>query len=299
MSNNSKSNQRRHRSKERHEVSFYTYPKFLFCWPLIAIGFILCFFGGWGVETTSTTDQETTAVSTDPEVSASEEARIPTAESSPSATAEGAKSTETLAWIWIISLIVVLVTVGFDLSRNFTIFWLVLIAGFWFMIIWLQDVKSVRIFSWIYHLIADRDPQYSAPMGLVVSIFLSILYLIMWIWTRINSKWRITHNEFEHYQFGRMDDSLARGAKRVRTSYPDFFEFLLCMAGDLIIFDSTGRRQLRRIPHVPWLPFVRQRINRILERTAITTDLVDDEHEAEVPEAAEDIESGDDSDRNV
>jgi len=306
MSNDSNSKQHRSQSKERHEVSFYTYPKFLFCWPLIAVGFILCFFGGWGAEQTTTADQDTSVVLNDSRAPASQDAQAAATESSQSPASENARSSETLAWIWIITLIVVLITVGFDLSRNFTIFWLVLgelkvydRTGFWFMIVWLQDVKSVKIFSWIYHLIADRDPQYSAPMGLVVSIFLSILFLIMWIWTRINSKWRITHNEFEHYQFGRMDDSLARGAKRVRTSYPDFFEFLLCLAGDLIIYDSTGRRQLRRIPHVPWLPIVRQRINRILETTAITADLIDDEQEAEVMETAEGIETTDDSDRNV
>ena len=93
-----------------------------------------------------------------------------------------------------------------------------------------------------------------------------------------------------------MDDSLARGAKRVRTSYPDFFELLLCLAGDLIIFDSVGRRELRRIPHVPFLPFVRKRINRILEKTAITAGEMDDEAEA----AADDIDDReDDTDRSV
>ena len=149
------------------------------------------------------------------------------------------------------------------------------------MILWLRDVKSVKIFSQIYTFFADLDPQYSKSLGLLVSIVLAVLYIVMWIWTRLNSKWRITHNEFEHYEFGRMDDSLARGAKRVRTSYPDLFEFLLCMAGDLIIFDSVGQRELRRIPHVPLLPLVRRKINRILEKTAITAGEIEDESDEE------------------
>ena len=290
------SNQNSQQAKLKHEVVFYTYPKFLFCWPLIAVGFLLCFFGGWAGEPSSIPAGEPATVSQGEPTAAPTADQAAAAENAQSSASAGGRSSETLAWIWIITLIIVLVTVGFDLSRNFTIFWLVLIGGFWFMIIWLQDVKSVKIFAWIYHLISDLDPQYSAPMGLAVSITLTILYLIMWIWTRINSKWRITHNEFEHYQFGRMDDSLARGAKRVRSSYPDFFELLLCLAGDLIIFDSTGRRQLRRIPHVPLLPNVRQRINRILEKTAITADLVDDEHEADT---AEDVTSDDEGDRSL
>ncbi|MCP4713225.1 MAG: hypothetical protein GY869_31730 [Planctomycetes bacterium] len=284
--------------KTKHQVVFYTYPKFIFCWPLIAVGFLLCLFGGWNINQVAVPVEDTPVVVPEEDPAVPIE---PTEQAAGEETAEGAvatvsNGTETLAWIWIITLVIVIITVGFDLSRNFTVFWLVLIIALWFMISWLAVAKEVTIFKHLYEIIADLNPQYSAPMGLAVSIALSILYLIMWIWTRINSKWRITHNEFEHYQFGRMDDSLARGAKRVRTSYPDFFEFLVCLAGDLIIFDSTGRRQLRRIPHVPFLPIVRKRINLLLERTAITAEMVDDE--AEAP-SAEDLDSNGDDDRSI
>ena len=30
----------------RHEVTFYTYPKFLFCWPLMLLGFVFWFLAG-------------------------------------------------------------------------------------------------------------------------------------------------------------------------------------------------------------------------------------------------------------
>ncbi len=226
-----------------HEVTFYTYPKFIFCWPIIAMGFILRFIpASWQ----------------DPEI---------------------------MAWIWGVTLIIVLVTAGFDLNRNTTIFWLVLIAAIWFMIIWLRDAKSVTLFSKIYQFFAEMNPEYSQSLGLMLSIVLSFLFVIMWIWTRMNSKWRITHNEFEHFQFGRMDDSIARGAKLVRTTYPDFFELILCMAGDLVIYDSSGRRQLRRIPHVPMLPIVKRKINKILEITAVTSGILDDETSDDVDDS--------------
>ncbi len=238
MADQRKEKTNRRKKTTRHEVKFYTYPKFLFCWPLIVMGLVLGALDYWA----------------------------------------GADA-ETLAWIWGITLLIVLLTVGFDLNRNYTIFWLVLIGGIWILIIWLRDVKGVKIFSDIYNFFADVDPAYSRSLGLIVSIALTVLYFVMWVWTRLNSKWRITHNEFEHYQFGRMDDSLARGAKRIRASYPDFFELLLCLAGDLIIFDSTGRREIRRIPHVPLLPLVKKRINLILETTAVTPGEVEDEAE--------------------
>ena len=55
----------------RHEVNFYTYPKFLFCWPLIVVGYLL-----WGLDHWAEADSEV------------------------------------LAWVWGVTLLIVLVTVG-------------------------------------------------------------------------------------------------------------------------------------------------------------------------------------------
>ena len=242
--------------KPRHEITFYTYPKFLFVWPLIAVGFLLWPFAHYGV------------------------------------------SSEVLAWVYGVTLVLVIVTMGLDINRNYTAFWLVVVVALWMMILWLGG-KGVTLFADVYRFFADLNPQYSANLGLIVSIPLLVFYGIMWLWTRVNCKWRITHNEFEHYQFGRMDDSMARDAKRIRSSYPDFFELIVCLAGDLVIFDATGKRVIRRIRHVPLLPIVKKRINLILEATAVTTsDLVEDECEAS--EAAEGDEYGEgDAEENL
>ncbi len=216
-------------NKTANQVVFYTYPKFIFCWPIIVLGYVL-----YGLHRGQ------------------------------------AVCPESHTWFWLICLILVLVTLGFDLGRNYTVFWVVLLGGCWILILWLRDVKHITIFSKLYTFFTDLNPSLAPSFVLLVSLFLSLFWIIMWFWTRINSKWRITHNEFEHYQFGRMDDSLARGAKSVRTSYPDLFELLVCLAGDLMIFDSSGRKLLLRIPHVPLLPLVKTRINRILESTAVT-----------------------------
>lgn len=195
---------------------------------------------------------------------------------------------ETLAWIWGIVLILTTLTIGIDLNRNVAAFWFVVIGLCWLSIIYLRDVKGFTIFGTIYRFFADLNPAYSGSLGLIISIVLAIPYAIMIVWTRVNDKWRITHNEFEHIALGRADDSLGRGAKRVRSSYPDFLEFVLCLAGDLIVYDAMGRRVLRTIPHVPFLPMVRKKINRILEMTAVTVEhegVIDDEEAA--AEAAE------------
>ncbi len=193
---------------------------------------------------------------------------------------------EVLAWFYGITLLLVLITMGVDLNRNYSIFWLVVILGLWILVLWLRDAKHFTIFGHIYRFFADLNPQYSRNLGLIVSIPLTLLWMIMWFWTRLNSKWRITHNELEHYQFGRMDDSLARGAKRIRTTYPDLFELLICLAGDLEIYDATGKKLLRRVEHVPLLPFVKKKINLLLETTAVTPELLDEEATAAESELA-------------
>ena len=187
----------------------------------------------------------------------------------------------TLAWVWGITLILVVLTMGIDINRNVAIFWLAVIIGLTFLILYLRDVSHVRIFSDIYTFFKDLKPEYSRNLGLMISIVLAVPYLIMLLTTRVNSKWRITNNEFEHIQFGRVDDSLARGAKRVSSNYPDLFEFIICLAGELTIYDSSGNNVLRRIPHVPFLPWVHRKINRLLESTSVTAAQTEDEEHAE------------------
>lgn len=181
-------------------------------------------------------------------------------------------SLSTLGWIYAIVVIATVLTMGIDINRNAAAFWLVIIIACWFAVLWLRDVKGLVVFSRIYQSFAALDMAYHRDAALLVSVILGVAYLLMLAWARINSMWRITHNEFEHCALGRVDDSLGRGAKGVRAEYPDLFEFILCLAGDLLIFDSAGKRLIRRIPHVPLLPLVRSRINHVLEATLVVTD---------------------------
>ena len=222
-----------------HAIVFHCYPKLLFGWPLIVIGPLFWLFAAPG--------EDPAAVS----------GRL-----------------EVLGWLYLVALVLVVLTISIDLERNHTVFWLFVFLFFFFLGRWLTDAKHFTFFGEIYRFFTDLDVQYDRSFALGVSIFLALPYAVMLFWTRIQHRWRITHNEFEHYAWGRADDSLARGAKRVRSTYPDILEMLLGFgAGTLVVYSATGRNELRRIPHVPFLPFVRRRINRILELTAVTTDL--------------------------
>ncbi|TWT42053.1 hypothetical protein RAS1_31800 [Phycisphaerae bacterium RAS1] len=258
--------------KEFHEVNFVTYPKLLFTWPLILMGFLL-----WPLSSPDVTPPaETPAVAS------------PTTAAAPAESPAAARPApvhsdrqEVLAWIYVWTAIIVLMTLGVDLDRNAFVFWLILVALIGVGGLWLRERHGFTLLGDIYKWFAHLDLQYSRKFGLTISIQLSVPFAIMSAWAHFNDKWRITHNEFEHYSFGRSDDTLGRGAKSIRTSFPDVLEFLLGLAGTLVVSNASGTRELRRIPHVMFLPMVRKRLNSILERTAVTTTSEDDEEEEE------------------
>ncbi len=230
------------------ELVFFSYPKLLYCWPLMALGPLLYPFAGGDPEPT----------------------RL-----------------EVLGWIYLLVAVVVVVTMGLDFERNLAFFWLIVFGLFFFLGRWLEDAKGFSFFGNIYSFFNGLDVRYSKGLGMTVSILLAFPYVIMLVWARLQNKWRITHNEFEHYAWGRADDSLARGAKRVRSTYPDILELLLAGAGTLIVYSATGRTELRRINNVPLLPLLRRRLDRVLEATAVTPAadaIVDEEMEAEAEE---------------
>ena len=232
------------RSERVSEVVFHTYPKLLYAWPLIVAGFVF-----W-----------------------------------PLADGLGMHA-ELLGWAYLLVAFVVVLAISVDLERNHAFVWLLIFLIFFLLGAWLSDSGyAFTFFGNIYNFFDQMDVQYSSGFGLALSLMLSGPYLVMMLWSRLNHRWRITHNEFEHYAWGRADDSLARGAKRVRSTYPDLLELLLAGAGTLIVYSATGRSELRRIPNVPMIFMVRRKINKLLESTSVVTrddaildDMEDDE----------------------
>jgi len=253
-----------------HEVTFVSYPKLLFVWPIILLGYAL-----WPLAYPP-------APAAAPAVSAAP-AAAPGAAEAPAATPTRTISgrLEVLGWVYLWTTLVVLLAIGVDIDRNHAAFWILLVGLLWLLGLWLRDAKHFTLFGDVYRWFAALNLQYDRALGLTLSILLSVPYAIMLVWARLNDRWRITHNEFEHYSFGKSDDSLGRGAKTIRSDFPDVFELLLGLSGTLIVFNATGTRELRRIPHVLGLPIVRRRLNTILERTAVTASQTEEEEEEE------------------
>ncbi len=229
-------------------VTFHSYPKLIYAWPLIVCGVLFYFL-----------PKEWSGF---------------------------------LGWTYLFISLVTLTTLAIDLERNFAFVWASLFAVFFFAGKWAHASFDIPVFEGIFGFFYGLGARYDPGYGLALALLLMLPYAVMLVWVRINHRWRITHNEFEHYAWGRADDSLARGAKRVRSTYPDLLELLLCGAGTLIVYSATGRSELRRIPNVPMLFLVRKRINALLESQQVT--LRDDRQREALAEAemAEEEESG-------
>lgn len=267
------------RKRVPDSVVFYSYPKLLFAWPIILLGFVLYPIAGapWQEEPVPL---EQSQVGDTVNVETVQATRL---------VVEKNTYREVLAWIYIITIVIVILTLGVDIERNYAVFWLVVVLALFFGGSWLASKMGWPIFGAVYDFFSDMDIQYNRYIGLALSLFLVVPYIVMVFWARLNDKWRITHNEFEHYALGRADDSLARGAKRVRSTYPDLFELLLGMSGTLIVYSATGRSELRRIPHVPLLPLRRKQIDQILEYTAVKTSndvIIEEEMEEDIDDEA-------------
>lgn len=269
--------------KNVHEVVFVTYPKLLFVWPVILFGYV--FF--WFAPPLQPTADELVKLEQRAATGAVVEEMLPATTQPDEAAAPKPLDPyvsgwlEGLGWAYILTALLVFLTLGVDIGRNYAAFWVLLVVLIIVGGMWLSDTRGITILGDIYRGFDALDVQYNRSFALAMSIALTIPYAVMLFWARLNDRWRITHNEFEHYSFGRSDDSLGRGAKSIRTEFPDVFELLLGLAGTLIVYNATGSRELRRIPHVMFLPFVRSRLNKILERTAITTGIYDDEEDDE------------------
>lgn len=186
-------------------------------------------------------------------------------------------SPKTEAWIYAIAVVVVVLTMGIDINRNMAVFWVVVVAAVWFCVLWLRGVKGIVFFDQVGAFFAHLEPKYSADLGILISIFLSVIYLVMIAMAHLNDKWVFTQNEIVHYAAFRGTTSLGRGAKGVTASYRDFFELGLLLSGDIEVRTAQGNRVMARMKNVPLLWLRMRKIDRILAAYAVTPSASDED----------------------
>jgi hypothetical protein len=178
----------------------------------------------------------------------------------------------TLGWLYIVVLTLVILAVTVDLSRNYAVFCVLCVVLIYVLGLWLRDAKGITVLGNIYNAFARLQVRYDAALGLALSILLSLIFAIGLIWAWLNNRYTMTHNEIVHHVTGKGDISIGRGARVIRITYPDAFEWLLCLAGTIAVYDNTGRTQILKTEQVPLLPLKNRKIDKILESLEVTTD---------------------------
>lgn len=228
----------------KNSVIVHAYSPFIFTWPLIVLGFLF-----WPL------------VGSHPEVG------------------RHLMSAGTAGWIYIVTAVIVLLTMGIDINRNVTIFWIVLVFALFFGLT-LAEQHGFHLLSRVGIALGSLKPAYNVHFGVAMSVLLSIFYAIVVGTAWLNDRWRFIAGEIEHYSFGRSDDSMGRGAKVISTSYPDVLELMLLMAGTITIYNAQKTIVLARISRVPLLPLRVKLINRLLESVQVTPSQAAEEESA-------------------
>lgn len=182
----------------------------------------------------------------------------------------GLVGSETMAWIYINVFLICALTVGVDMGRNASLFTLIATALLWFFGTWLRDKQGIPLIDQIFGFFHSLTPQYSADFGLAVSLGLGVIFAVILVKVAVDERYRFTNNEIEHIVFGMRDDSIARGAKRIKVIYTDILELLLCGAGTVEVYSAQGKQLLATVKNVPFLVFRAKKISHILESMAVT-----------------------------
>jgi len=163
------------------------------------------------------------------------------------------------------------VAVGFDVRRNLAIGWLLFVALCWVGGLYLLEAKQIPVLGQIRRFLAYLDVSVSTGFLHAMSILVTVGLFGTVCNVLLNHRWRITHNELHLFRRAEGEDAITRGAKRISVEYPDVFELLLLGAGHVVVRDSKGKEEIRRIPRVPFLFLRENELDRIAEVWAVTT----------------------------
>jgi len=170
-----------------------------------------------------------------------------------------------VTWIFLTILLTCLVTTGFDVRRNLAIGWLLFIALCWVGGIYLRDQQHIPVLGHIRHFLAGLDATVSTGFLHAVALLVGLGLAGVFLNVFVNHRWRVTHNELHLVRRGDIEDAITRGAKRISVEYPDVFELLLLGSGHIVVRDSKGKEEIRRIPRVPLLIFREKQLDQISE----------------------------------
>ncbi len=175
-----------------------------------------------------------------------------------------------IGWIYVWVILLTLIVLGTDISRNSILVW-ALVVGLVLAVGALVNAKfQIPVLHWIYSHFAAHGVQFNYGIGMSLSELLLIVFVVIGFQALLDGRHEISSREVTHRRFLRASESWPLNINRVRMDWPDLMEmFVLFGAGHLVIIDQD-RREVLRIPNIPFLWFFRDEVNRILDIMATT-----------------------------
>lgn len=175
-----------------------------------------------------------------------------------------------MGWIWITTILLVILSIGTDIDRTKALFIIILGFALWVSGILVEEKQGIPVISHVYDYLAGFNVSFNPGTAQVFSIATFIILIIVVISAWFDGRYEITTREISHKRLFRTTDSLPRAAKRIKQEWRDLAELFFGLgAGDLVVLDSN-KNIVMRIPNVPFLLFFRRDVDHILEVLATT-----------------------------
>lgn len=175
-----------------------------------------------------------------------------------------------LGWVWLITVILVLLVLGTDINRTVAFVWMLVVSliftGGWLV----KDKLHIPVLSWVYDWFASLNVQFESGTAVAISTVLGVILVVTFLQASFDGRHEISSREVTHRRLLRASESLPLTVNRVRLDWPDLLEMMtLFGAGHLVVIDNMGK-EVMRIPNIPFLWFFRDEVNRILDIMATT-----------------------------
>lgn len=175
-----------------------------------------------------------------------------------------------MGWVWIFTLLVVLITLGTDIHRDSAVVWLLGIGLILALGALLNAKYQIPVLHNIYQHFSDMKVAFDRGTAIALTELLAIVHLIILIQAVFDGRHEISSRELTHRRLLRASEAWPLTINRVRLEWPDLLEMItLFGAGHLVVIDQD-RKEVMRIRNIPFLWFFRERINNVLDVMATT-----------------------------
>lgn len=181
---------------------------------------------------------------------------------------EPKESSGTMALVFLIIFAINLFIMTFEFNTTKSIALFFFVVAFVFAALFISAKTDISVFAWLRTAMSKLHAWANASFYFGVAGVLALLFLSMFIHTRINY-WEVTRNELLHHHglFGGVERFPAPNVEFSKV-YNDIFEYGLLFSGSLTIFLASKQKTIV-LDTVPLIKRVEEKLNVLLSEIAV------------------------------